>query len=113
MPVGANGSFNGSPRATRAEAAGTRVTQRPMQGTPACVFAGFDPRLGPRGGRDLRAHRRDLQHDVLDLAGDELHRRAARDAGGVFGSLFALRSACRCCRRWLLTLRVLRARRAR
>ena len=44
------------------------------------VHARLDHRLGTGGGRDLRARRRHLQHHVLDLAGDELHRGPARHA---------------------------------
>ena len=44
------------------------------------AHARLDPRIRSGGGRDLRARRRHLQHHVLDLAGDELHRRPARHA---------------------------------
>ena len=67
--------------------------------------ARLDHRRGARGGRDLRAHRRHLQHHVRDLAGDELHGGPARRcSAGCSGRCSRCASACRSCRPSLLTL---------
>ena len=66
------------------------------------------PRSSPPGlavGAIYALDRRHLQHDVLDLAGDELHRRASLACSAACsGRCSCCSSACRCSPAFVLTL---------